>query len=69
LKFNGQGLIEEIQNQGPNLKRHMNVRAGIDKIRGQIKKTWKFVGQLMSKYINSEQKTKMKISMNFGAHN
>jgi len=31
-------LIEEIQNQGPNLKRHMNVRAGIDKIRGQIKK-------------------------------
>jgi len=62
-------LIEEIQNQGPNLKRHMNVRAGIDKIRGQIKKTWKFVGQLMSKYINSEQKTKMKISMNFGANN
>jgi len=69
LKFNGQGLIEEIQNQGPNLKRHMNVRAGIDKIRSQIKKTWKFVGQLMSKYINSEQKTKMKISMNFGANN
>jgi hypothetical protein len=62
-------LIEEIQNQGPNLKRHMNVRAGIDKIRSQIKKTWKFVGQLMSKYINSEQKTKMKISMNFGANN
>ena len=62
-------MIEEIQNQGPNLKRHMNVKAEIDKIRGQIKKNWMFVGQLRSKYTNSEPKTRMKISMNFGANN
>jgi hypothetical protein len=29
-------LIEEIQNQGPNWKRRVNVRAEIDQIRGQI---------------------------------
>jgi hypothetical protein len=47
----------------------MNVKAEIDKIRGQIKKNWMFVGQLRSKYTNSEPKTRMKISMNFGANN
>jgi uncharacterized NAD(P)/FAD-binding protein YdhS len=29
-------LIEEIQNQGPNWKRHVNIRVEIDRIRDQI---------------------------------
>jgi hypothetical protein len=50
LKFDGQlDLIEEIQNQWSNWKRHVNIRAEIDQIRGQIEEIKKFVIQLRVK--------------------
>jgi uncharacterized NAD(P)/FAD-binding protein YdhS len=38
LKTEIRDLIEEIQNQGPNWKRHMNIGVEIDRIKDQIEK-------------------------------
>jgi len=53
-------LIEEIQNQGPNWKRHVNIKVEIDRIRSQIEEIESLLNNWGSKCTNSKPMTKIK---------
>jgi hypothetical protein len=60
-------LIGEIQNQGLNWKRYINIGAKIDRTRSHIKEIGSLLINRGSKYTNSKPRTKIKNAANFRA--
>ena len=58
-------LIEEIQKQWSNRKRHKTPGIKVDKIKGQIEENWKFVDQLGVKIHKSRTNDRFGKALNF----